>query len=483
MKMKVSNFGPVDKAEIEIKPLTIIVGKNNLGKSYLTQLIHSITSFLLEAGFVDLRELHPKEVTLYEYMTYRRIFIYRPHHLRMRFFYPHFAEKEIIEVRKNLKNSGVSDYQIHEFLSEKIRKKLSLRIERRFVNKLEQIFGVRVGKLVGLNASQSNIECALNQYVTLKILITTKNRLHIEIASDDEQKKKIEKEIIPSIIEVRKAKRITTRRINDIIRQYTMLLSVVIIDSIYIPAGRAGLLESYDTVVSALTNLSSWAPLHGISMPPIPGVASEFYNRLLSLKGRKGPFADIAETLKPVLGGNLELRKVRGVAASAPRIYYTFKKGEKSRRMDVIHAASMIKEISPLYLIIKETVFPESILIVEEPESHLHPSAQCQIVELFSQLVSKNAKVILTTHSDIVIRKIGNLVGYYKYKIDKKGTPLDPSIVAIYLLKETQVGNISKKIPIPDDGVFENIPEFDDVINELYEEQLVFQRKEQMEEE
>jgi predicted ATPase len=35
MKLEVKNFGPVKSAELEIKPLTILIGKNNLGKSFL----------------------------------------------------------------------------------------------------------------------------------------------------------------------------------------------------------------------------------------------------------------------------------------------------------------------------------------------------------------------------------------------------------------------------------------------------------------
>lgn len=41
-KLKIENFGPVGRAEIELAPLTIFVGHNNSGKSYVSKLIHSI---------------------------------------------------------------------------------------------------------------------------------------------------------------------------------------------------------------------------------------------------------------------------------------------------------------------------------------------------------------------------------------------------------------------------------------------------------
>lgn len=79
------------------------------------------------------------------------------------------------------------------------------------------------------------------------------------------------------------------------------------------------------------------------------------------------------------------------------------------------------------------------------------------------------------------MRKLGNLIGHFKYpNDDKEQINLNPSLVAIYLISKTDDGNISKEIPIPPDGIFEELPEFDDVIRDLYEEQLVFQQKSQM---
>ena len=39
----VENIGPFKSAEIELKPLTIFIGKNSVGKSLLIQLIWSLT--------------------------------------------------------------------------------------------------------------------------------------------------------------------------------------------------------------------------------------------------------------------------------------------------------------------------------------------------------------------------------------------------------------------------------------------------------
>ena len=43
-KINIKNFGPVSKGHIHLKPLTIFIGPNNSGKSYVATLIHSIIS-------------------------------------------------------------------------------------------------------------------------------------------------------------------------------------------------------------------------------------------------------------------------------------------------------------------------------------------------------------------------------------------------------------------------------------------------------
>ena len=40
--IKVQNFGPIDQAEIDLRPLTVFVGESNTGKTYLAALIYAL---------------------------------------------------------------------------------------------------------------------------------------------------------------------------------------------------------------------------------------------------------------------------------------------------------------------------------------------------------------------------------------------------------------------------------------------------------
>ena len=45
IELSVSNFGPIAKAEIDLRPLTVFVGPSNTGKSYLAILIYALHKF------------------------------------------------------------------------------------------------------------------------------------------------------------------------------------------------------------------------------------------------------------------------------------------------------------------------------------------------------------------------------------------------------------------------------------------------------
>ena len=45
-RIKVENFGPIAQAEVDMKPLTVFMGPNSSGKSYLALLIYSLARVL-----------------------------------------------------------------------------------------------------------------------------------------------------------------------------------------------------------------------------------------------------------------------------------------------------------------------------------------------------------------------------------------------------------------------------------------------------
>ena len=42
MKVKLKNFGPIETAELELGELTIVAGRNNTGKTYITHALYRV---------------------------------------------------------------------------------------------------------------------------------------------------------------------------------------------------------------------------------------------------------------------------------------------------------------------------------------------------------------------------------------------------------------------------------------------------------
>jgi len=211
-------------------------------------------------------------------------------------------------------------------------------------------------------------------------------------------------------------------------------------------------------------------------MPPLPGMAAQFYNCMRRIEGKRGPLSKVVtKSFRDLLGGDIKLVGVRIRKAEKPlrtKFVYQFRAGKKYFSIDLIHAASMIKEIAPIYLITRELVHRGDFLLIEEPESHLHPGAQFKMAGILATLARNGANILLTTHSLIMLRKVSHFVGK---KPEEEAPLIDLDSIAVYWLREGKYGSTTKKLKISPHGALDEIPGFDEVVNELYEEELELQ--------
>lgn len=85
-------------------------------------------------------------------------------------------------------------------------------------------------------------------------------------------------------------------------------------------------------------------------------------------------------------------------------------------------ASSSTWEMSSLYFFLGYFVDKgrTHFLIVDEPESHLDTANQIQLARLLTRLVNSGMKVLITTHSDYIIREINNLVLLNSFKEERE---------------------------------------------------------------
>ena len=66
--------------------------------------------------------------------------------------------------------------------------------------------------------------------------------------------------------------------------------------------------------------------------------------------------------------------------------------------------------MSSLYFLLGYFLNGVGLLIIDEPESHLDAENQVQLARLFARIVNSGTKILITTHSDFILREINNLI-------------------------------------------------------------------------
>ena len=73
-------------------------------------------------------------------------------------------------------------------------------------------------------------------------------------------------------------------------------------------------------------------------------------------------------------------------------------------------SSSIVKTLSSLVVYLKHEANLNDFLIIDEPEMNFHPSNQVLLAPMFSKLVNSKFNLVVSTHSDYIIREINNLI-------------------------------------------------------------------------
>ena len=73
-------------------------------------------------------------------------------------------------------------------------------------------------------------------------------------------------------------------------------------------------------------------------------------------------------------------------------------------------ASSSARGLSDLYFFLQHVASPNHLLIIDEPESHLDTNNQILMARLLVRCVHVGLKVLITTHSDYLVKELNNLV-------------------------------------------------------------------------
>ena len=81
-----------------------------------------------------------------------------------------------------------------------------------------------------------------------------------------------------------------------------------------------------------------------------------------------------------------------------------------SQKTDLVNASSGQQEAFPMLIFLAVIAYLENdnSIFIEEPEAHLFPSSQAQIVKILSAMYKKNSNFFITTHSPYILSELNN---------------------------------------------------------------------------
>ena len=241
----------------------------------------------------------------------------------------------------------------------------------------------------------------------------------------------------------------------------------------YLPASRTGILQGHRTLASLIVGRSSLAWIEPMEIPRLPGVVTDLIQALLLL-GRPhkqtSRLTKVVEYLESnVIKGKLHVDVNRD---EYPEIYYENEAGQ----FQLHQVSSMVSEIAPMILFLKDLIQPGDLFIIEEPESHIDASSQRNLARAIAMMVNAGVRVLITTHSDFFLNQINNSMLVAQVNRNKRwrmgykaAEVLDADMVSAYLFRPdlggTQVDRleISRDYGIPTES-------FDLVHRELFDE-------------
>lgn len=477
LHIHIENFGPITEGTINLRPLTLFIGPNNSGKSYAATLIHSIL------------ESYPA------FQTFR-------HALHEFWRRPPFAEYPVTKLRKQFEDLIALLQNAPEGQEVQVPKSIATRITRQILEEIyekhlsEEIvraYSCALHELV--REGNSAFELALNLNSHQIALVSGKKKLKIRhypdidldvvirVPADVDQRlhwfrkdNKITLELPKSLWAMPGQKRLRFDRALPLLltEWASLLFKNLSMPSAYLPAARSGLLQGHKALAASIVKRAPYVGIERLEIPRFSGVVSDFMSSLIALPAEKGPLYQLARSLeKDLLRGEIVLRTPDEYRYS--EINYTFGRTE----IPLHRASSTVSEVAPLVLYLKYQIEPNDLLIIEEPEAHLHPQNQRILAKYLVRLIRKNVNVMVTTHSDYLLQQLNSFLllsrippqrRVEKYKYGQEDY-LHSHEVAVYLFAHETKPASYKISPVEiteEDGISED--EFVKIHEALYEE-------------
>ncbi|MBD3200658.1 MAG: AAA family ATPase [Candidatus Lokiarchaeota archaeon] len=481
-QLEIVGFGPVLKGSINVKPLTILIGPNNSGKSYSAKLIYSLlkasTEFPRVSQFFD--KFFPNNITPDTFITQFR------------------------KIEENVTTLKIGeDFLVPSSIIITITHKvIDNYFNNNFKKELRRIFDVdKISSLI--NNTQNSIEirtiftdnefkCVFKRYEfdSSESLINYSSiiiRVEKNVIGEIETKHERDGKNL-SIILDQGAINIKNKR-----KELYELLRIKILNYIidqtfgrfeiphyYIPSGRSGIIEVQDKLISSIIRNLSYNGRTKFDMVNISGIILDYLANFTQIKShKKAKYYKLAKNFEDeIINGEIAISNIGNI----PELYFN----QNNMRISLSRASSTVNQLAPIIVLLKYVVKQNSLIIIEEPEAHLHPKNQIILAKYIVQMINQGIKIILTTHSEFLLNQlsnyllIGNLSEQKRVKIlnNKGDLFLRIEDVSAYVFKDKNQnhGFFIEELPVSKtEGISDE--DFLKVVDILYDENLKINRE------
>lgn len=434
MKFSIENLGPIKKADIELGDLTIICGKNSTGKTYITYSLVAFFSYIRHCQFNlmiddnDRKEIKAKGEVSLNVKKYKERF------------------RNILEVNDTFFNN----FYLYLLLAIKHKQEqLTWQLPKDFINNDPY-------EIIRSITATCDLKATWNKnHKEIKFQLTNRG----EGYPTDET---IKSGISTILNDFFKEKFISTTEFTCFTCERT---GVALFGNDLIAADFIKKTDK-DNYKKIVPNESSFYQSI-YQMPVSTEITNNIdfsYLHIESFLVRKYP--QILELLEDIVKGKYIYDDTFKQMMFIPE-------GTTDVTLTMHQSSSTVRSLRSFDFFLRHQILPRQTIVMDEPELNLHPENQRKLARLFAMLVNAGIKVMITTHSDYIIKEFNTLL-MLNYKEDLRTTKLqkkygysskellDAEKVKLYIVEN----GTANAVPVAQD-VGMTIESFDESIREM----------------